>query len=148
MRRRVVLGLLLFFLPLFVLAAIAIPNLSNAMNRSKQNRTMADIRTVARAWEARATDFNTFDAVPRRTAGMTVLSAQDLKRALVPKYVKILPVRDAWNRPLQFVTNGQNYFIRSSGRDGRLDHSSGPAKSFDNDIVYGDGAFIEYAEGV
>src|SRR5437764_1032993 len=135
MRRRVVLGFLLFFVPLFVLAAIAIPNLLTAMNRSKQKRTMADIRTVASAWEARANDVHTFDATPRHTAGMTVVPGRDMKRILVPTYVKVLPLRDAWDRPLQFVTNSQDYFIRSSGRDGRLDHQPGASTSFDNDIV-------------
>src|SRR5438132_10958237 len=38
-----------------ILAAIAIPNLLTAMQRSKQKRTMADMRTIAPAWEARAT---------------------------------------------------------------------------------------------
>jgi hypothetical protein len=79
---------------------------------------------------------------------MTVVPAQDLKRVLVPAYTKTLPARDAWDRPLQFVTNGQNYFIRSGGRDGRFDHHAGPAESFDNDIVYGNGAWIEWPEGV
>ena len=37
-----------------ILAAIAIPNLLTAMQRSKQKRTMADMRSVATAWEARA----------------------------------------------------------------------------------------------
>ncbi|HMC21457.1 MAG TPA: prepilin-type N-terminal cleavage/methylation domain-containing protein, partial [Thermoanaerobaculia bacterium] len=36
-----------------ILAAIAIPNLLTAMQRSKQKRTMADMRTIATAWEAR-----------------------------------------------------------------------------------------------
>ncbi len=33
-----------------ILAAIAIPNLLTAMQRSKQKRTMADMRTIATAW--------------------------------------------------------------------------------------------------
>ena len=41
-----------------ILAAIAIPNLLTAMQRSKQKRTMADMRTIATAWEARATDIS------------------------------------------------------------------------------------------
>ena len=36
-----------------ILAAIAIPNLLTAMQRSEQKRTMADIRTIATAIEAR-----------------------------------------------------------------------------------------------
>ena len=41
-----------------ILAAIAIPNLLTAMQRSRQKRTMADMRTIATGWEARATDVN------------------------------------------------------------------------------------------
>ena len=33
-----------------ILAAIAIPNLLTAIQRSKQKRTMSDIRTIAVAW--------------------------------------------------------------------------------------------------
>ena len=42
-----------------ILAAIAIPNLLTAMQRSRQKRSMADMRTNAQALEARATDVNT-----------------------------------------------------------------------------------------
>ena len=45
-----------------ILAAIAIPNLLTAMQRSRQKRTMADMRTIATAWEARATDVNQYSA--------------------------------------------------------------------------------------
>ncbi len=147
MRRRIILGLFLF-VPLSLLAAVAIPNFMTALNRSRQKRTMADIRTVAEAWEARANDVHTYDAAPRRSAGMTIVPARDMKRVLEPAYVKVLPVRDAWNRPLQFVTNGQSYFIRSAGRDGRLDHHAGPAASVDNDLVYRNGEWVEWPEGV
>jgi general secretion pathway protein G len=130
------------------LAAFILPDFLHALNRSRQKRTMADIRTVASAWEARATEVNTYDVVPRQKPGMTVVSRKDLERVLVPTYVKTLPVRDRWDHPLQFVTNGQDYFVRSSGRDGRLDHYVGRAESPDNDIVYSDGAFLEYPEGL
>src|SRR5437588_4537932 len=52
-----------------ILASIAIPNLLTAMQRSKQKRTMADMRTIGTAWEARATDVNRYNA-----AGMTLLT--------------------------------------------------------------------------
>src|SRR5690349_14740160 len=45
-----------------ILAAIAIPNLLTAMQRSKQKRSMADIRSIATGWESRATDTNTYTA--------------------------------------------------------------------------------------
>ena len=69
-----------------ILAAIAIPNLLTAMKRSKQKRTMADMRTIATAWEARATDVNRYNA-----AGVTLptvsVSAATLGNYLSPTYV-------------------------------------------------------------
>ena len=39
-----------------IIAAIAIPNLLNAINRGRQKRSMADLRTVGTAIEAYAVD--------------------------------------------------------------------------------------------
>src|SRR5438445_6663728 len=76
-----------------ILAAIAIPNLLTAMQRSKQKRTMADIRTIATAWEARATDLNKYNA-----AGLTLptnsVSIDNLTSFLAPTYVKTFPQKD------------------------------------------------------
>src|ERR1700680_978678 len=81
-----------------ILAAIAIPNLLTAMQRSKQKRTMADIRTIATAWEARATDVNRYNA-----SGLTLpaidVSAGELTTYLTPTYVKNLPAKDGWGTP-------------------------------------------------
>ena len=51
-----------------ILAAIAIPNLLTAIQRSKQKRTMSDMRTIAVAWEAHATDLNRYNAAGAITA--------------------------------------------------------------------------------
>ncbi len=48
-----------------IIAAIAIPNLLNAINRGRQKRSMADIRTIGTATEAYAVDmafYPTFNA--------------------------------------------------------------------------------------
>ena len=129
-----------------LLAALTVPNLRTARMRSSQKRTMADVRSIATAWEARATDVNNYDVMPHRSEAMTSIAVRDLRRALVPTYIRDVPARDGWNRPFQFATNGQNYFIRSSGADGRFDHYIGMTTSFDNDLVYSNGAFIEYPE--
>src|ERR671935_2822171 len=78
-----------------ILAAIAIPNLLTAMQRSKQKRTMADMRTIATAWEARATDVNRYNAagVTFPSTGVTI---DNLKTYLAPTYVKTFPERDGW----------------------------------------------------
>ncbi|MBZ5641051.1 MAG: prepilin-type N-terminal cleavage/methylation domain-containing protein, partial [Acidobacteriia bacterium] len=41
-----------------IIAAIAIPNLLNAIDRGKQKRTMADIRSIGTAVESYAIDNN------------------------------------------------------------------------------------------
>src|SRR5437867_7536931 len=43
-----------------ILAAIAIPNLLNAVQRGKQKRSMADMRSLATAIEAYAVDNNVY----------------------------------------------------------------------------------------
>ncbi len=43
-----------------ILAAIAIPNLLNAVQRGKQKRTMSDMRALATAIEAYAVDNNIY----------------------------------------------------------------------------------------
>ncbi len=41
-----------------IIAAIAIPNLLNAIDRGKQKRTMADMRSIGTAVESYSIDFN------------------------------------------------------------------------------------------
>src|SRR5215212_4975972 len=78
-----------------ILAAIAIPNLLTAMQRSKQKRTMADIRTIATSWEARATDENTYLVAGAQFTWPNVnVSYGALSTKLSPTYIKSLPQND------------------------------------------------------
>ena len=141
-----------------ILAAIAIPNLLTAMQRSKQKRTMADIRSVATAWEARATDVNKYNA-----AGYTLpsnsIAAGSLASGLAPTYIKTLPQKDGWGNDFKFwadqawaaSTAAQVYPIQSAGKDGSYQTSFGnlaATTDFNCDIVYSNGTFIVYPEGV
>jgi type II secretion system protein G len=141
-----------------ILAAIAIPNLLTAMQRSKQKRTMADMRSIATAWEARATDLNRYNA-----AGAITLTANDissnLASALEPTYIKSMPVRDGWGNAFRFGTDlawgtaagqSQNYDIRSTGKDAAAQTTlpGGGTTNFNDDIVFSNGSFIQYPEGV
>jgi general secretion pathway protein G len=139
-----------------ILAAIAIPNLLTAMQRSRQKRTMADMRTIATAWEARATDVNSYSAAgitfPTATASVSTLSS-----ILSPTYVKQLPVYDGWSTSFQVGTNtpGSSYAIKSVGAD-KTDNTASLTSAasaittgnFDCDIIYSDGTFVQYPEGV
>ncbi len=140
-----------------ILAAIAIPNLLTAMQRSKQKRTMADIRSIATAWEARATDTNRYNAAGFTFPG-NVVSLSSLQGGLQPTYIKQLPQKDGWGNQWSFAadqswggtTAAQVYVVASGGRDGNTVSSSGqgPTTAFDADIVYSNGSFIQYPEGI
>src|ERR1700686_4744186 len=77
-----------------ILAAIAIPNLLTAMQRSKQRRTMADMLTMAGAVEAYAEDNNKHfpDAI----------SIDQLSQSLSPKYVQRLQTKDGWANQFRY----------------------------------------------
>src|SRR4051794_36911155 len=133
-----------------ILAAIAIPNLLTAMQRSKQKRTMADIRTIATAWEARATDQNSYAAAGYSWPA-TDVTYTELSSRLAPTYVKTLPQNDGWGNAYGYAnsTDGQVYGIRSKGKDNSYTNSQppGPTTTFDSDIVYSNGAFVGFPEG-
>lgn len=140
-----------------ILAAIAIPNLLTAMQRSKQKRTMADMRTIATAWEARATDVNRYNAagVTFPTTGAQIA---DLNSFLAPTYVKTFPTKDGWgtawglglDQSWGATAPAQVYAIISYGKDSTSQSaaSGGATTNFDCDIVYSNGTFIQYPEGV
>ena len=140
-----------------ILAAIAIPNLLTAMQRAKQKKTMADMRTIATAWESRATDENRYNA-----AGVTIptsgVAIGDLNSILSPTYVKTFPALDGWSVPWGLgvsvswgnVLPAQTYAIISYGKDNipQGTWAGGGTTNYDCDIVYSNGAFIQYPEGV
>ena len=137
-----------------ILAAIAIPNLLTAMQRSRQKRTMADMRTIATSWEARATDVNSYSA-----AGISWPSIDDdisvLESRLTPTYIKKLPLYDGWSNEFAIGDGDQSYAIASYGADGGEDAAGDDSvdtpvttNDFDCDIIFSEGNFIVYPEGV
>ena len=145
-----------------ILAAIAIPNLLTAMQRSKQKRTMADMRSVATAWEARATDVNKYNAAGAVTIPGQTVTGADLSAALSPTYIKTVPSNDGWGQPFRYradvafstaTSNAQTYLIWSGGKPtGTSSFESTPAGGattrFDCDILFSNGSFVQYPEGV
>ena len=140
-----------------ILAAIAINNYYNALHRTKQKRTMADIRGIAVAWEARAVDARQYNAAGAGFAlPATPLTYADLKMMLSPTYIGNLPANDGWGNALEFSLDkpvggaaAAEYSIRSPGRDARYQSSYavGPTTDFDCDIVYSNGGFVVWPEG-
>jgi len=131
-----------------IIAAIAIPNLLNAINRGRQRRSMADIRSIGTALEAYSVDFNYYpkDGITGAVTG--------LAQYLEPTYIKKLPQRDGWNRDIQVINdaNGTSYTLYSYGKDGTGGASTwltqpGSTTDFNADIVFANGQFYQWPEG-
>jgi type II secretion system protein G len=142
-----------------ILAAIAIPNLLTALQRSRQKRTMANMRNIATAWEARATDLGRYNAAGLSIDGMSApVTIQDLVAAIAPTYMKSVPTQDGWNvdficlteAPFGGSPQAQRYAIVSGGRDGVVASNPvlGPTSDFDCDIIYSNGTFLAYPDGL
>ncbi len=131
-----------------IIAAIAIPNLLNAINRGRQKRTMADIRNIGTAIESYSVDFNQYPIVGSGQArGL-------LQPYLEPTYVRRIPSVDGWNGEIYVIgdsTNGREYTIWSGTRNKNpnIDWAGGgPTTGFDNDIIFSSGSFIQWPEGL
>ena len=152
-----------------ILAAIAIPNLLDALQRARQKRTMADMRSIAISWETRATEYNRYNAA----GALSIIdicaepvSFSELSGVLIPTYTKVVPERDGWDNPYRFFTDqpigapefANDYLIWSAGKNGSRDgttgwdanssHPGGGTTHFNDDLIYSRGIFVLYPEGV
>jgi general secretion pathway protein G len=144
-----------------IIAAIAIPNLLLAIQRAKQRRTMVDMRNMATAWEARNTEAGRYNAAGQSSGiegADQLVTFTDLSAMLSPTYIKVLPQLDGWGTPYKTYTSqaygagspASVYAILSAGKDGVFsgDPATGPFTNFDCDIVYSNGVFLSYPDGL
>lgn len=127
-----------------IIAALAFPNLRDAMDRARQKATMTNMRGIGNALEMYSVDHNTY---PRglNNAGGSVLAG-----LLSPQYMRTVPPNDEWNNPWHVDTNaqGSQYTIISYGRDGAPGTNTGGSTSDVNcDIVYSNSAFYQWPSG-
>lgn len=136
-----------------IVAAIAIPNLLTAMQRSKQKRTIADVRSVAAAVEAYATDHKQYP---------NAIDVSGLSSELAPTYIRMIPANDGWGHPLHYDawssqgSGTDSYAIGSGAKDGVFLHQSlrdylahpHATANFNDDIVFSNGSFVQYPEGI
>jgi type II secretion system protein G len=138
-----------------ILAAIAIPNLLNAMGRARQKRTMADMRTIATAWEARATDLNRYDAAGANISWPATNSDVNSMTGLItPTYIRKIPLYDGWGSLFAIGYTPESYAIQSYGDDKTKNFTATTANqaittnNFDCDIIISEGNFVMYPEGI
>lgn len=119
-----------------IIAAIAVPVLMNAIDRSKQRRTMADMHSLVIANGTYKVDLQEY--------------APTLANLVGGEYLQVAVVDDGWGNAFTYATDGDTYNLTSLGRDG----STGPTpptpwvnQPFEPDIIIVDGMFTQAPEG-
>ncbi len=123
---------------------LALPNLLNTMDKSRQTSTLNNMRTIGQALERYAIDHES--RYPKGTS----LAALETK--LVPTYIKELPLDDGWKHPLRYDVNDSraSFTLRALGKDGELQQDNAATEDidpFERDIVMVDGAFTQKPAG-
>lgn len=153
-----------------LLASVLVPNLIDALNKAKQRRTMTDMRGVGIAWISWLTDqagaASAGSAKIYHTNGYLPVSFPALESYLRPTdtffYAQEVPQVDAWGWPLMFSLGTINsavvdsVFICSAGREGVFGVCATTAipvapfhtTDYDQDIVWADGYFVRWPEGL
>lgn len=127
-----------------IIAAIAIPNLLNAIDRGKQKRTMADMRSVGTAIESYAVDNNYY---PRN---MSNVAAAGISTHVTPIYIKTVPTTDGWANAwdIDSTALGTEYTITSIAKDAAAGtNNGGTTTDFACDIVFANGQFYQWPQG-
>jgi len=124
-----------------IIAVLAIPNLIAAIQRSRQGRTMADIRMISEGVEAYQNDHSAYPVVSNGT--VAVLDSH------LETYVRKFNPLDGWGEPIFYDSDGSHYTVISFGWGGSstLPYAPGPTDTFDADIVFADGNFLQWPEG-
>lgn len=119
-----------------VLAAIAIPALQTALDKSKQRATMADMRSIAVGIQYYQVDHSIFPA--------DATSSPALMALLLPFTKVPLPDKDAWHHQYDYHSDGLSWYsMESFGKDGvnGVDITEATRLQFALDIIYATGRF-------
>ena len=150
-----------------IIATLIIPMFLDALQKSKQKRTMAEMRLVGTCWMAWLTD-----QVAAGSAGskvrtydlnaLTQISSTELLNSLYVSqsffYCTEVPQLDAWGWGYEYFINQETLLapqvmaVRSAGSDGvfeGLTYELGPytATRYSEDILWADGLFMSYPAG-
>jgi general secretion pathway protein G len=128
-----------------IIAAIAIPNLLNAIDRGKQKRTMADIRSIGTAVESYAVDNNRYPNFGTNALGPAMGTA-----GLAPIYIKVMPTKDGWNNDWHGDCNTPfaQYTLESYAKDNANGTDvAGQTADFNCDLVFANGQFFAWPQG-
>jgi len=125
-----------------IIAAIAIPNLLNAIQRGKQKRTMSDLRSIGTAVESYQVDNGYIPLSASNTVNLSIRTLME------PTFIKVVPLTDAWKSNFHWNVLADEYSIVSYGKNTASNAVQGGATTFFNqDIYFSNGGFSQYPEG-
>jgi hypothetical protein len=133
----------LLVLPWLVGLLITGPAQLGAVNRGRQKRTMADMRQCAVALEMYG-----------QTHGIYPETDDPVELSLLLLEFTSMPEHDGWGRPWRVQVSTYSYTLVSYGKCGEPDYSSlaeyenETTTSFQSDIVYANGEFVRWPEGI
>ena len=147
-----------------IIAALLIPNFLDALQKSKQKRTEADMRNVGTAMFSWLTDQAGAAAAGATATGDVNLAnfssatQAQLSTVLVSQYIQSIPVLDGWKHQFSYYMNFTNPLggvgilaIVSYGRDGTSDTNDYTVTGFDptnydRDLVWSDGYWVRWPQ--
>ena len=138
-----------------IIAAIAIINMINAIQRAKQKRSMGDMKTIATALEAYATDQNFYPAAAAFSlpSGLSLPTSTigTMSGSIGPTYIRVVPLVDGWSSFFLYGTSPSksDFILCSAGADGAPETSplGGATTNFNADIILMDGTFVQFPDG-
>jgi general secretion pathway protein G len=151
-----------------IIATIIIPMFLDAIQKSKQKRSMVEVKIVGTCWMAWLTDEISAGAAGSTTRtynlnGLDIIPQEDLLRTLFRSqtffYCSEVPAVDGWGNAYEYYYNfenptaGKTFAIRSTGRDGVFSGTTYRITPYvqthyDEDIVWADGLFVYYPQGI
>ena len=89
----------------------------------------------------------------RKITIVAAIAASSFQGFLEPTYVKTVPREDGWRTTFYASSASRFYTLASAARDKQLSgaltsYGAGITSDMDCDIVYSNGSFVQYPEGV
>jgi prepilin-type N-terminal cleavage/methylation domain-containing protein len=146
-----------------MLAAMLIPNMMDALQKSKQKKTMADQRLAGVGMMSWLTDHASAAAAGQPVANTFAVTSYvpigyaDVSAVLLPVYLQQLPERDGWKRRYEYyldtatAATREVMAIRSAGMGGAFDGDTYVPGAFDptdyaQDLIWADGFFVRWPQ--
>jgi type II secretion system protein G len=120
-----------------IIAAIAVPNLLTAIQRSKRSRTVADIRAIGTALGSYQVDNNIFPKTAGAVNFSTIAFKDLVEHGLTKSYYEGAS-KDGWGADFIYSSDADGYTLTSYGKGGGPNGSG----EFASDVIYQNGSFM------